>query len=150
IVGTTARVPGGLRYALGRALLEVEAPPFDTLEEFSEALARFETGERHTQISRLHVRAMSLIGTGPLEDGTAAQFDRRRNHPSHAELRRQLREADLRLYEARQSSGGPDDGDRKRMTKGPIAACMVAGLALVAAGEFAHSSRQADMPLPTL
>src|SRR6184192_2397220 len=36
------RVPGGLRYALGRALLEVDAPPFDSIEDFSRALARYE------------------------------------------------------------------------------------------------------------
>ena len=39
-----ARVPAPLRYALARALETVEAPRFASLDEFSTALARFETG----------------------------------------------------------------------------------------------------------
>src|SRR4051794_643871 len=34
----TSAVPGGLRYAVARALHDVDAPPFDSLEEFSRTL----------------------------------------------------------------------------------------------------------------
>src|SRR5437763_10715499 len=55
------RVPGGLRYAIGRALLEVEGPPFDTIDDFSRALARFEHGEREEVIRSLVERAESDV-----------------------------------------------------------------------------------------
>src|SRR3954469_158377 len=32
------RVPGGLRYTIARGMLDVDVPPFDSLEEFSQAL----------------------------------------------------------------------------------------------------------------
>jgi hypothetical protein len=41
----TAGVPGALHYAIARALREVDAPPFDSVEDFSNALARFEHGD---------------------------------------------------------------------------------------------------------
>src|SRR5437763_1055456 len=53
------RIPGGLRYAIGRALLEVEGPPFDTIEDFSRALARFEQGDRGEVVRTLVERAAS-------------------------------------------------------------------------------------------
>jgi hypothetical protein len=52
-----AFMPGGLRYALGRALHEVAAPPFDSLADFSRALRRFETGERASIVRALYERA---------------------------------------------------------------------------------------------
>jgi hypothetical protein len=51
------QVPGALRYALGRALHEVAAPPFDSLADFSRALRRFETGGRATIVRALYARA---------------------------------------------------------------------------------------------
>jgi hypothetical protein len=51
------QVPGALRYALGRALHEVAAPPFDSLAAFSRALHRFETGGRATVVRGLYARA---------------------------------------------------------------------------------------------
>lgn len=39
-------LPGGLRYTLARAQLEVDAPPFDSLQALSASLARFERGDR--------------------------------------------------------------------------------------------------------
>ena len=51
------RVPGALRYTLGRALHEVAAPPFDSLDTFSQALRRFETGARTEMVRGLFLRA---------------------------------------------------------------------------------------------
>ena len=50
-------LPGGLRYTLARAQLEVDAPPFDSLQAFSASLARFENGDRHRIIRSLIARA---------------------------------------------------------------------------------------------
>jgi hypothetical protein len=138
-------VPGGLRYAVGRALLEVEAPPFDSADEFSSALSRFEAGDRREQVARLYERASSALLSncdGPGEHDAASRIERRAHQPSAAELRRQLREADLKLYEAQRLAMHDHRGTRtRRVRRAPIAACMVAGVALVAAGEYAHVGR---------
>jgi hypothetical protein len=52
----TPGVPGGLRYAIARALLEVDAPPFDSLADFSRALQRFERGDRLAVVRALMAR----------------------------------------------------------------------------------------------
>jgi hypothetical protein len=51
------RGQGGLRYTLARAQLEVDAPPFDSLEALSVSLARFEAGDRRRVIRALLARA---------------------------------------------------------------------------------------------
>lgn len=51
------KVAGGLRYTLARAQLEVDAPPFDSLEALSASLARFEAGDRRRVIRSLLARA---------------------------------------------------------------------------------------------
>ena len=43
---TPAQMPAPLRYTLARGLSAVEAPPFDSLDAFSQSLARFEAGDR--------------------------------------------------------------------------------------------------------
>lgn len=48
---------GGLRYTLARAQLEVDAPPFDSLEALSASLARFENGDRRRVVRSLLARA---------------------------------------------------------------------------------------------
>jgi WD40 repeat protein len=60
--GGRQAVPGGLRYAVARALLEVDAPPFDSLQALSSSLNRFEVGERRQVLRSLVARAE---GTGP-------------------------------------------------------------------------------------
>src|SRR5687767_678740 len=47
---TMAQVPAALRYTVARGLGAVEAPPFESLEAFSESLARFEAGDHHGTI----------------------------------------------------------------------------------------------------
>jgi len=105
-----ARVPGALRYAIARALLEVDAAPFDSIAEFSGALRRHEKADRPILVRQLFARADSTesrarpVAEGrrdrPSEEQTAAVVveDRRRRAPSIAELRRQLREADEERY----------------------------------------------------
>src|SRR5262249_47151214 len=61
------RVPGGLRYAIGRALLEVEAPPFDSVVDFSHALERYEQGEREDVLRMLVERFETAPDSGSRE-----------------------------------------------------------------------------------
>jgi hypothetical protein len=46
-------VPGALRYTIARGLLEVVAPPFESIGDFSRALARFERGDRRAAVREL-------------------------------------------------------------------------------------------------
>jgi hypothetical protein len=183
----SARVPGGLRYATARALLEVEVPPFESLEEFSRAIARFEDGDRHAVVARLVARAersaVSIVPVvpaaadgerrdaadedvpsrhdtsppllrvadgqpSPLDDEPEVRFDRRRGAPRSDQLRRQLREADRELFELRvamAAAAGPRRTRRVALS-GPIAACFLAGLGLVAIGGL-NSARDAAPPV---
>ena len=50
------QVPGALRYAIARGLLQVEAPPFASLAEFSRGLERFERGDRRAVVREMFER----------------------------------------------------------------------------------------------
>jgi Tol biopolymer transport system component len=67
------QVPGALRYAIARGLLQVEAPPFASLAEFSRGLVRFERGDRRAAVRALVERlpAETLAPT-PVADIVAA------------------------------------------------------------------------------
>ncbi|MGE0450745.1 MAG: hypothetical protein AB7Q29_14325 [Vicinamibacterales bacterium] len=129
-------VPGGLRYTIGRALLDVEAAPFDSLAELSAALQRFEAGDRAQILHVLAARAVSTRDIGVVRARTLP--DRRRRGPTSSDLRRELRRVDLSLYEAlaARSNGGPDGPTEDKHPSGPFFACVFAGLALIAAGQF--------------
>lgn len=154
-------LPGGLRYTVSRAIHEVEAPPFESVEDLSKALERFEAGDRREQIASLYQRAGAASESNaapassvPSESGSD-QPERRTRQQSAASLRRQLREADQRFYESQLNTSqahGPAEKGRSRRV--PIAACMIAGVALVAAGEIAHVGQparamDARQPLPS-
>jgi hypothetical protein len=55
----TANVPAPLRYTIARGLQVVEAPPFNSLDEFSTVLERFEKGERRDVLRGVVQRALS-------------------------------------------------------------------------------------------
>jgi hypothetical protein len=94
----TPRVPGGLRYAIARALHDVDAPPFDSLADFSAALGRYERGRRRDVLRALAGRVDWDCAGATL---VRMPVDRRRAVPSTTELRRLLREADRQLFERR-------------------------------------------------
>lgn len=125
----TAAVPSGLRYAIGRALFDVEGPPFDSLADFSQALGNYECGERAEVVRGMVRRAV----------------ERRRNQASATELRRELRERDRQLYGALMAIHEPR-GRRSPMA-GPVAACVLTGVALIGAGHI-MSPRLASVPQP--
>src|ERR1700730_2411594 len=58
----TAGIPGGLHYTVARALQEVDAPPFDSVEDFSDALARFERGDPAQLLRGLFERTQTNAG----------------------------------------------------------------------------------------
>jgi hypothetical protein len=61
----TPDVPAALRYAIARGLEAVEAPPFGSLDEFSNALARFEKGPSR-DVLRGVLRRGAAAGPSPL------------------------------------------------------------------------------------
>ena len=133
------RVPGALRYTIARALLNVDVPPFDSLDELTRDLARHERGSRAEWVRGVLARA---AGQRPAAT-TLALVDRRRTRPSESELRRALREADARLFEqqppiiVQQIDVQPSPA----RSLGAAAAGLAAGVALMCAGEFMHSGR---------
>jgi hypothetical protein len=145
----TGRISGSLRYTIARALLDVEAPPFDSLDEFSGALARHERGDRVEVIRKLLHRA-GVFNLSGKSASTAPIVDRRRMAPGFAELRRQLRDADARVYEqqraldtigAMQTNSGRSGGRRLA-----VAAGIAIGLTLVGAGELMQRDSQSPQP----
>lgn len=99
---STPGVPGGLRYAIARALHEVDAPPFGSADEFSNTLARFQT---------LAVAGATPAPHAPTDSQDMPKarvpVERRRPHGATVtNLRHALRDADSRLYEQRRSSEG--------------------------------------------
>jgi hypothetical protein len=126
------RVPGGVRYTIARALLEVDVAPFDSLDAFSASLARHERGDRAEVIKRLLKRSESACAAAAV-----AQAERRRRQTNVSDLRRALREADARLYVQQHSSRAAQPSQPSAVRTVPaIAACVGAGLMLIAAGEF--------------
>jgi hypothetical protein len=142
------RVPGGLRYAVARALHEVSASPFDSIDEFSLTLRRFERGNRNDVVRELFSRARSALAmAGADRDPAEPDVERRRTMPPASELRRQLREADQHVYELQTAVAG----DRRHMRWSvPISLCLAAGFALVAAGKFMHLERSPRTPVAPL
>ncbi len=130
-------VPGALRYTLGRALLEVEAPPFDSGQQFAAALQRFESASRAGAIAALAARA-STAHTVPHE--------RRRATATAAALRRELRDADLRLYAATVAPVPVVRRPARQTRSAPIAACVITGAALICAGSVASTTGSQPPP----
>jgi hypothetical protein len=132
------RIPGQLQYLIGRALHEVDAPPFDSIQEFSRALTRHERGDR-TAVIRGCLDRFSLGRRYSLMPA-ASREDRRRNPRLVTELRRELREAERERFERRDVRQLA--GDWHRWVRPPaLMAGAAAGIALIAAGETMHLDR---------
>jgi hypothetical protein len=128
----SAHAPGGLRYAIARGLLEVDVAPFDSLDDFSQALTRHESGPRGDVVRRLLRRAESARAFAP-----GGRPDRRRARTT--ELRRALREADAQLYARQMAALTPlAPPPIRRRAEAAVAVCLGSGLMLIATGEFMH------------
>jgi hypothetical protein len=150
------RLPGGLRYTIARALLNVDAPPFDSIEELSSALSRFERNERDAVIRDLTERARAMTGGAapaaiiPFRPSVPARLKPERRHPVPAavaaELRRDLRRADLERYARQAATTFPDLRgalERQQRPIGVVMAGLGAGIVLIASGELMHLGRPA-------
>jgi hypothetical protein len=136
--GGSLRVPGGLRYTIARALLNVDVPPFGSLDEFARDLARHEKGDRQSAVRAVLARAPGIRAlTRPVP------ADRRRMNESATQLRRALREADARIYEQQLATPVYDVNVPPQGRCVPAAAaCLAAGLMLICTGEFMHRRQQ--------
>ena len=126
LLRATPHVPGGLRYAVARALHEVDAPPFDSLDDFADALMRYAPKRPDDTVRRL-----------------VARSDRRRP-ASRAELRLQLREADRRLYESQVRLIDPPREEPR--PHGWMIGALVAGALTMIAAASVVGDRPPDMP----
>jgi hypothetical protein len=130
---------GSVRYLVARALLDVDAPPFDSLEDFSRALARHERGDRKEVVRRLLDRARSDILA---RSGEADLVDRRRTVAGIAELRRELRERDERVYDQQLAlnalqamASGPQPATSRGLA---LIAGLAIGVTMVGTGEVLY------------
>jgi Tol biopolymer transport system component len=135
------KMPGALRYAVARAFLDVDAPPFGSLHEFSAALSRIEPPNCVEVVRGLYQRAAEAAV--PTHDEHAAPalaqrpndgVDRRRPAVSPAELRRHLRQADAALFASQ--SRGPHWA-----LGGAMAALIAFGAGYAAMGVLPHATR---------
>jgi hypothetical protein len=141
------RVPGGLRYTIARALLNIDVPPFGSLDELSRDMARHELGDRAAAVQRALARYGAVSTTA-----LVSHVDRRRHHASVIDLRRALKEAYARLVEQERNASEPLidmqpplDHARRDHARLTAAACLAAGLALVSASELMHRRQAPDV-----
>ena len=131
------RVPGALRYMVARALHDVDAPPFDSIDDFSAGLARFERGDRSAVVRAMLARANLATSNRPRP---VVREDRRQRMPTASDFRRELRAADARIYAQqvalRAAGSALPAPERRRIPT--LAAGVAAGLSLIAAGEAIH------------
>ena len=141
----TTRIPGGLRYAIARALLDVDVPPYDSLDDFADTLSRYERGPRDQIVRRVLQRLDSRRALVP-----PLAADRRRS-PQATQLRRALREADARLYLQKVATDAVANTVAARRShpsnSRAAAACVAGGLLLIAAGEIIDSRARSAEPL---
>jgi hypothetical protein len=103
----SSRVPGGIQYAIARALHDVEGAGFQSVEEFSSVLIRHERRDRAAVLRALGGRVSRIVAAPDrLKPGVAGTSStERRSTPSLVtELRRELRTADLALFHSRASA----------------------------------------------
>ena len=125
VLSNGAPVPGGLRYAIARAMHEIDAPPFDSVDDFSVVLAHYERGARLDVVRAL---AAKMEPHRHVASVSRMTIDRRRAGPSSSELRRLLREADRELFEQRLFTPPPAPrpmGSRLRIL-GAVILCVLA------------------------
>jgi hypothetical protein len=138
------RAPGGLRYAVARAMLAVDVAPFDSMEQFSQALAKYEIGPREEVVRRLLQRSSPrVVASLPIKD-------RRQPRASVTELRRELHETDLLLYQQQIALSTHEAASRAPRDRTMLGAtiCVVVGVLLFVSGELMQS-RRVPLAMPT-
>jgi hypothetical protein len=155
----TGQVGGGLRYTIARGLHDVDAPPFDSISDFSRALARYEKGDRAALVRGVFARATGEAPVHTFGRPRAASMpavDRRKTAPAAATLRRELHAADRRLFEQRalasQDAGRVElpaparailirESRPGRWRLPAVAAVLVGGIALIGVADLMYQRR---------
>jgi hypothetical protein len=147
-------VPGALRYVIARALHEVDAPPFDSLDALSAALSRHEHGDRDVVLRRLAARAAGARAHADAGD------ERRRGRATPGDYRRLLREADEKLYRqqlaldavvpaaALAQPPAPPRSSMRRRVLAAVVALLIGLLILASAEALRTESSAAALPAP--
>ena len=138
------RVPGAVRYTIARALLDVDAPPFESLDDFSRDLARHEQGDRAEDVRRALARRptgdrRSRAERTPIA-GRAAALRARRcgvNCAKPTSVSTSSSTSSRRRRSRSSTSPRPRRRNRRR-TLSAAAVCLAAGLSLIGAGELMH------------
>jgi hypothetical protein len=152
ILASSGKVPGALRFTIARALRDVVAEPFDSFEDFLRSLARFDPPDRRAALCQLMARYLSADGrdvsvapidsAGKVESSPIVSVrvqpsaprllqrpsvsrERRRVGRQATALRRDLREADRRLFEQLVARG-----QRARLVAMPVRSASAASPAL--------------------
>ncbi|HET9832182.1 MAG TPA: hypothetical protein VFP91_10745 [Vicinamibacterales bacterium] len=135
---TGTRVPGSLRYAIARALLEVDAPPFDSIDALAATLARYEHEPRSIVLLRLAAR--TIAKTSGEAEPVGTDGERHRAVPSSVEGDRPSGDAGVVPI-------APATGTW--LLSGAVAACVAFGVGYVM-GPHLDPSSLARPPLPSV
>jgi Tol biopolymer transport system component len=127
--GSKTSVPGRLRYTIARALLESDGPPFETIGQLSDVLARYEQRDRLQIIRELFARATTGAARPmPLELST----ERRRTPISSVDTwRSHIANAPRGLSAVSPADNGGRTGSPS-FARGVVAAAAVAAAGLLA------------------
>ncbi len=132
--GHGVRVPGALRFTIARACQSVDAPPFASAPALSAALERFEQGPRLEVVRQVILRSgLTPASPAPTDDVRAE----RRSAPHASALRRDLREADARVYELLQLTVATPARESDTATAPPRRAGWLAVAVAAVLGSFA-------------
>jgi hypothetical protein len=140
--GGGVRVSGALRLTVARACHSIDAPAFASRFALSAALERFEHGRREVVVRELLARAGKKPDACPSTVAAAPHFTAvpradRRSAAKVSELRRELREADERIYELLQRSSMMPPARAGVFTTAPSPARLAAVAVVAVLGSFA-------------
>jgi len=147
-----SRVPGGIQYAIARALRDVEGAAFDSVDEFSAVLARHERRDRAAVLRAVGGRVAWIVAGPAISQVTSSQvaaspMERRSTPRVVTELRRQLRTSDQALFESRAARMRAVSGRPAWMRRVPPAVFgLAAGLVVALSAETVRLYRG---PTPT-
>ena len=147
------RVPAPLRYSIARALGQVEAPPFESLEAFSTTLRRFEAGPRAEIIRGLLQRvARPPRETPPPAPVAAAAASRAPTPPPGAAAHARSAAADVAIAHSQiAAQASRRTGRSVTVVVLALAASAIAGFLFMRAATLrqAHSLAQAAASVPS-
>ncbi|HEY7292696.1 MAG TPA: hypothetical protein VH583_22860 [Vicinamibacterales bacterium] len=144
LLGSDGQVPGALRYTLARALLEVDAPPFDDVDEFSRALARHERRGRREVVRELCVRGrMDLVK----QRASVVQLPARPGVRTMTPVSLSRATVNMHVPDSSAHSFGAPPQPSSRSSAVALAAGFAIGIMLIGTGQILHDGDVKE-PLP--